>query len=113
LWPATAPKCQQDSLAWFKTHSNMNSLNQNVGKQRKNNCRKITKTSVSLTFLTLSMEQDNYGNVYLNNGCVIAQFCVLLIIKRIQIRKKCVNNGTWTYVVCFQRVLLSCINTLS
>jgi hypothetical protein len=41
----------------FKSHSNPDPVNQNVGKQRKKNYVKIIEISASLAFLTLPMEQ--------------------------------------------------------
>jgi nuclear transport factor 2 (NTF2) superfamily protein len=55
--PTAAYKHQQDSHAWFKSHSNTNALNQNAGKQRKMNYGKITEIPASLTLLTLPTEQ--------------------------------------------------------
>jgi hypothetical protein len=45
------------SHAWFKSYSNMNTLNQNARKQRKKNYVKITEISASLTSLILPVEQ--------------------------------------------------------
>jgi len=54
---------QRDSHVLFKSQFNTNPLNQNVGKQRKNNYGKITEMSVSLAFLALPMEQREFWNV--------------------------------------------------
>ena len=54
---ATARKHQRDSYFQFMSHSNMNPLNQDVGKQiKKKNYGKITEISVSFEFIALQMK---------------------------------------------------------